>query len=67
MDFNCWHQPQGPLWLWGQTAVGADQFDAFRRQRGFDLHSIVAEPGFVDAKARDYRLTAESPARQAAG
>ncbi|HNS19337.1 MAG TPA: hypothetical protein PKH24_02505 [Sedimentisphaerales bacterium] len=63
MDYNCWHQPQGAIWLWGQTSIGPAEFDAFRRQRGFDLHSIVAEPGFVDAKMRDYRLTAGSPAR----
>jgi hypothetical protein len=64
MDYNCWHQPTGAIWLWGQTSVGAAEFEAFRRQRGFDAHSIVADPGFVDAKARDYRLTTDSPARK---
>ncbi len=63
MDCNCWYQPQGAIWLWGQTSVGPAEFDAFRRQREFDLHSTVAEPGFVDAKTRNYRLTADSPAR----
>jgi hypothetical protein len=64
MDHNCLHQPSGPVWLWGQTAVGADGFDAFRREKGLDLHSIVAEPRFVGAEARDYRLTADSPVRK---
>lgn len=64
MDHNCLYQPAGPVWLWGRTAVDADQFDAFRREKGFDLHSVVAEPGFVDAEARDYRLTPDSPARK---
>lgn len=64
MDYNCWHQPTGAVWLWGRTSLVASQFDEFRRQRGFDRHSIVVEPGFIDAKARDYRLTSESPARK---
>ncbi len=64
MDHNCLHQPSGPVWLWGRTAVGADGFDAFRREKGLDLHSIVAEPRFVGAEARDYRLTADSPVRK---
>jgi len=64
MDYNCWHQPAGAIWLWGQTAVGPAEFEQFSRQRGFDSHSIVADPRFVDTKARDYRLTADSPARK---
>ena len=64
MDHNCWYQPQGALVLWGRTSVGPDEFEAFQHQRGFDLHSLVAEPGFADAQGRDYRLTAESPVRR---
>lgn len=64
MDYNCWHQPVGAIWLWGQTAVGPAEFEQFSRQRGFDSHSIVADPRFVDTKARDYRLTPDSPARK---
>jgi hypothetical protein len=54
----------GAIWLWGQTAVGPAEFEQFSRQRGFDSHSIVADPRFVDTKARDYRLTPDSPARK---
>ncbi len=38
-----------------------EQWEAWKR-RGFDRHSIVADPLFVDPKNDDYRLRAESPA-----
>lgn len=63
MDYNCWHQPAGPILLWGQQSVGADAFDAHQRQRGFDARSILAEPKFIDAARRDYRLAPDSPVR----
>ena len=64
LDANCWFQPDGPLLLWGQTAVGADGFAEHQRSRGFSAHALLAEPTFVDAEARDYRLTPDSPARR---
>jgi len=64
MDFNCWFQARGPLLLWGKETVEAERFAAFQRERGLDAHSIVADPKFVDAAQRDYRLAADSPARK---
>ena len=33
------------------------------KRRGLNLNGIAADPGFLDAGADDYRLTADSPAR----
>ena len=63
MDNNCWFQPRGPLLLWGKETVGAEGFAPFMRVRGFDFHSLLADPKFVDAARRDYRLAPDSPAR----
>jgi hypothetical protein len=63
LDANCWFQPEGPLLLWGQKAVGVDAFAEHQRSRGFSAHALLAEPTFVDAEARDYRLTPGSSVR----
>ncbi|HOF47569.1 MAG: hypothetical protein KA191_04035 [Verrucomicrobia bacterium] len=39
MDHNRWYQPRGPVLLWGQQNVGADDFAVFMHARGFDRHS----------------------------
>jgi hypothetical protein len=67
MDYNCWFQPRGPWLLWGQQIVGAEDFAAFMRPRGLDLHSVLADPKFVNAAQHDYRLAPDSPARALAG
>ena len=67
MDRNCWFQPRGPVLLWGQQTVDAHEFAAFMRSRGFDRHSVLADPEFLDAAQRDYRLAPHSPARALAG
>jgi hypothetical protein len=63
MDGNCWFQPSGPVWLWGQQKIGDEAITTFAHSRGFDQHSVLADPGFVDASKRDYRLAPDSPAR----
>jgi hypothetical protein len=67
MDRNCWFQPRGPVLLWGQQTVDAHEFAAFMHSRGFDRHSVLADPEFLDAAQRDYRLAPHSPARALAG
>lgn len=37
-------------------------FDTWRRDYGCDLHSVVADPRFLDTASRDYRLKPDSPA-----
>lgn len=64
LDANCWFQRKGPLLLWGDTPVGADGFFAFQEARGLSARALIAEPRFVHAAARDYRLAPDCPARQ---
>jgi len=63
-DYNLvWHHGQpiviqhtGP-----QTGPKTPTWDEWR-QAGFDQHSLVADPRFVDAEKDDYRLRPDSPA-----
>jgi hypothetical protein len=64
MDFNCWFQAQGPVWLWGKENVSAERLAAFQKEHNLDAHSLLADPKFVDAARNDYRLAPESPARK---
>lgn len=57
IDFNVyWNAAGKPL-----VFPGGKTFDEWR-ERGFDKHSIVADPAFVDANAGDFTLKADSPA-----
>ena len=51
-------------WHFGKpiTFFGGLSFDEWKSNRKQDVHSIIADPGFVDAKADDYHLKADSPA-----
>ncbi len=44
MDYNCWFQPRGPVVLWRQQTIGADEFAAFMHALGLELHSVFADP-----------------------
>jgi hypothetical protein len=63
MDHNIWYQPQGPILLWQDQQVGPNELAAFQQTRGFDAHSLLADPQFVDPARRDYRLAPASPVR----
>jgi cephalosporin-C deacetylase-like acetyl esterase len=67
MDHNCWYQPCGPVLLWGRQTVSAEEFAAFMHARGFDHHSLLADPKFLNAAQHDYRLAPDSPARALTG
>jgi hypothetical protein len=63
VDRNCWWQSAGVLMLFLRTPFPAAQFADFQTRSQMDAHSIVAEPGFVNARALDFRLAPTSPAR----
>ncbi|MCX7009700.1 MAG: right-handed parallel beta-helix repeat-containing protein [Kiritimatiellaeota bacterium] len=67
LDHNVWYQKEGPLFLWGQERIGADQFVAFQREHKLDVHAIVTDPKFVAPAARDFRLAPASPLRASGG
>jgi hypothetical protein len=47
--------------LFFHTADAAAYLES-RRQMGFEAHSLIADPLFVDAEHDDYRLKPDSPA-----
>jgi hypothetical protein len=58
LDSNLyWHAEGGPV----KFRKDMD-FEAWRGKHGQDAHSVVADPRFVDARAGDFRLQADSPA-----
>ena len=57
MDNNCyWNTAGQPVLFAGLT------LDQWRRQNKHDEHSLVADPGFVDASNHDFHLRPDSPA-----
>jgi len=56
MDRNCYWVPDGP------AAKFADLSWQEWQAAGRDQHSLIADPGFRDPAARDFRLAPDSPA-----
>lgn len=63
LDHNCWWQRTGVLMQYLRTAFTSVQFADYQKRTHLDAHSIVADPGFVDAEDLDFRLLPDSPAR----
>ena len=61
MDHNLWFSKQGVMVYWFRERIGS--FEDYRKTTGLDAHSRFADPKFVDAANRDYRLAPDSPAR----
>ena len=63
IDYNLWYEPDGHLcWFFKEKLPAAD-IEGYRTKTGFDQHSVFADPGFIDVKADDFRLSSDSPAR----
>ncbi|HOQ05426.1 MAG TPA: right-handed parallel beta-helix repeat-containing protein [Anaerohalosphaeraceae bacterium] len=58
MDWNLYFNPNQPL---EQVRFGGRTFEEWKKF-GKDVHSRWADPLFLDAKARDFRLRLDSPA-----
>ncbi len=58
-DYNVFYCPGGKFSIKGLPEV--DSFEDWQK-KGFDKHSVIADPLFVDPKNDDYSLKPESPA-----
>jgi hypothetical protein len=61
MDRNLWFEKDGPVFRYLKQDYTAAEFEAYQAKTGFDAHSLISEPRFVDPRERDYRLTPDSP------
>ena len=63
-DYNVYYRSKGrvmPFWRgWGATAYG--NLEKWQEKTGYDRHSIIAEPTFVDLAKRDFHPAEGSPA-----
>ncbi len=58
MDWNCyWNAAGKPVRFPGNLSL-----EEWQKQRQQDLHSMIADPGFVDPEKGDFRLKPDSPA-----
>jgi len=61
-DYNLFYAPNGAEPVIGAPGLTPDQSFAQWRAQGFDTHSLLADPLFVDPKGGDFRLQPDSPA-----
>jgi len=63
VDHNCYFQrnPADAISQVGKNRYTAAEFDSYRKLTGWDEHSLVADPIFVDVAAHDFRLKPGSP------
>ena len=57
MDNNCYWNAAGQ-----EIQFAGLSLDQWRQQKSHDQHSIIADPGFINAKNLDFRLKPDSPA-----
>lgn len=63
LDYNLWYQYQGIIAKFLKTNLPAADVAGYRKQTGFDEHSLFADPKFVAPAVSDFRLAPDSPAR----
>jgi len=65
MDRNLWCQPAGEMIRLKSARYTMAQFAEYQKEQGMELHSVAAQPRFVDAARHDYRLAPGSPGTRA--
>ncbi len=65
VDNNCYYQPDPShaIAQIGDKPFTGAMMEEYRKLTGWDHHSIIAEPLFVDLDGGDFRLKPESPCR----
>ncbi|MBU6426724.1 peptidoglycan-binding protein [Patescibacteria group bacterium] len=61
-DYNIFYSPTGPLTFGGTMDWSSNWSFSDWQKRGFDAHSIVADPQFANANAGQFSVPASSPA-----
>jgi len=61
MDHNCWFQSNGDMILFEQNRYPMGAFSSYQAEYGKEIHSLAADPKFVNGPNRDFHLQADSP------